>query len=97
MELPPVGNLGTFVVYMLLNTLILFSAQNDYIASVSIVTFQPSDVELTIAVTLVNDDQVESSESFTGRLVLQNNQERVQIAPDTVTVTIAGGKSLIES
>ena len=45
----------------------------------------------------MNDDQVESSEFFMGRLVLRNNQERVELVPDTVVITIIGrdaGKSL---
>ncbi len=69
--------------------LFMFIATGDYIASSQVFTFTPSETRFTAVIDIVNDEILESSESFSVRAELVSTDNNlISVDPDESIVTI---------
>ncbi len=65
-----------------------FIATGDYIASSQVFTFSSSETQFTAVINIVNDDILESSESFSVRAELVSTDDNlISVDPDESIVT----------
>ena len=52
------------------------------------VNFDSNTFQQTVSVTITNDDILESTESFSARLTLPDNQQGIQLGDNIINITI---------